>query len=147
MLIYGVDPGKNCGVAVFEDYKLTKLFTLPPLKLMSFIQDTKPDIVFYEDSRLQSVVFNRGVNRLSMLKIARNIGEVDGYCGLIVGACADAGSVANGISPKAKGPKLDAETFKRITKWVDLSNQHERDAAMVVFRMMRNSRVNTNPSN
>jgi hypothetical protein len=146
MLIYGIDPGKNCGVAVFEDYELIKLLTLSPLQLMRLIQDTKPDMVFYEDSRLQSVVFNRCVNRLSMLKIARNIGEVDGYCGMIIGACADAGSVANGVSPKAKGPKLDAEAFNRITKWTERSNQHERDAAMVALRMI-NSRVNTNPAN
>lgn len=64
------------------------------------------------------------------LKIARNIGEVDGYCKLIKAVCAAQNIAFHQISPKYKGAKLDAQTFNKLTGWAGKSNQHERDAAM-----------------
>jgi len=37
------------------------------------------------------------------------------------------------VSPQAKGAKLDAEPFRRLTSWTARTNEHGRDAAMLVF--------------
>jgi predicted ATPase len=38
-----------------------------------------------------------------------------------------------GVSPKNNKTKLTAEQFKRITKWEGRSNEHGRDAAMLIY--------------
>ena len=37
------------------------------------------------------------------------------------------------VKPMGKGLKKSAEEFKRITKWEGRTNEHSRDAAMIVF--------------
>ncbi|WP_316619851.1 hypothetical protein [Psychrobacter sp. ANT_WB68] len=37
------------------------------------------------------------------------------------------------VKPMGKGLKKSAEDFKRITKWEGRTNEHSRDAAMIVF--------------
>lgn len=69
--------------------------------------------------------------------MARNVGEVDAWCKLISGACLDLGVPAHGISPKAKGAKVNAEQFAKLTGWAGLSNGHTRDAAMVAWPYRR----------
>ncbi|MNL63925.1 hypothetical protein D3C87_1880960 [compost metagenome] len=56
---------------------------------------------------------------------------MDAWCSLITSICADLGIPAHGISPTAKGAKLDAAAFAIVTGWTARSNQHERDAAML----------------
>lgn len=131
--ILGIDPGQHNGLAIFEGGKLIELLTVKPINLVGEITEIAPDIIIYEDSRLQSVTFPRGVNKAQMLKIARNIGMVDGICSLIVEIAASLRIPAHGISPKSKGAKLNAEAFQKITGWADKSNQHCRDAAMVAW--------------
>ena len=72
-------------------------------------------------------------SRPAALKMARNVGEVDAWCKLIVAVCESLSIAAHGISPKAKGEKLGSEAFNRVTGWVGPSNQHMRDAAMVAW--------------
>ena len=132
-IIIGLDPGVNTGVAVFRNGKLYSLFTIEPIEIPGFIQNSVARRIVFEDSRLTSPVWGRGVNARAAAKIARNVGQVDAFCGLIVAACEKAGIVAHGISPKAKGKKLNAEQFKSATGWTGASNEHTRDAAMVAW--------------
>ena len=132
-MILGIDAGTNNGVATFVDGQLVQLDTYTPLGLVDYIRHHKPQRIIYEDSRLQSHVWSRGVNSAAMQKISRNVGTVDAVCKLIVEVCAEVGCMAHGISPKDKGAKLDAKAFSRVTGWTSRSNQHERDAAMVAW--------------
>jgi hypothetical protein len=132
MNILAIDPGANTGCAYFKEGVLKVLFTLPLLYVLKYIKNEKYDRVILEDSTLISHVYTApSVTGAAKLKIARNIGEVDGYCKMIVQACAEAGVPCLQISPKSKGAKLNAVEFKQITGWKGKSNQHERDAAMV----------------
>jgi len=143
MRLIGIDPGQNTGIAIYEDGALVSLRTITPLQLHMTMLDLTVGItcrVVFEDSRLQSVVFRRGLNAASTLKVARNIGEVDGICRLIVAECERLGVPAHGISPKAKGAKLNAEQFQELTGWDKRSNQHERDAAVVAW-LYRNAKA------
>lgn len=132
--IIGIDPGTHTGMAFFEGGKLVELRTIHPLTIYDVLAASKATRVIYEDSRLTSPVWDRGTTTAARIKIARNVGQVDFICGLIVEACARIGIDALGISPKGKGAKLDAAQFEKVTGWATRSNSHERDAAMVAWK-------------
>ncbi len=131
--ILGIDPGASTGVAVYIGGKLDKLATVEPWRLPEVIQAHGADRVVFEDSRLTSYMFTTVKSRPAALKMARNVGEVDAWCKLIVALCESLNIPAHGISPRQKGAKLDAAEFGRMTGWTTRTNQHERDAAVVAW--------------
>lgn len=133
MTLIGIDPGTNTGMAFFKAGNLVELRTIHPLTIYDMLGQYGYERVIFEDSRLTSPVWSRGTTTAARIKIARNVGQVDGICNLIVEACERIGITAHGISPKKKGAKLDAATFALMTGWQGKSNQHERDAAMVAW--------------
>ena len=132
-LILGIDPGANTGVATYIGGKLVHLATIEPVEIAARIEAVRPARVVFEDSRLLSYTWTTIRSRPAALKMARNVGEVDAWCKLIVAVCAQLDIPAHGISPKAKGAKGGAAEFERITGWTARSNEHERDAAMVAW--------------
>jgi hypothetical protein len=132
-IILGIDPGANTGVAVYRNGKLEWLMTWNPWEIPAELALHGADRVVYEDSRLTSPVWSRGTSAAARIKIARNVGQVDAWCSLIVAVCGELEIPAHGISPKNKGAKLDAAHFARVTGWAGHCNQHERDAAMVAW--------------
>lgn len=136
-IIIGIDPGQNTGIATFVNGDLTDLETVTPYAMVKILQGRGARRVIFEDSRLQSHTWSTTISRPAALKMARNVGEIDAWCRLIVSLCAEAGIPAHGISPQGKGAKLSAEAFKKATGWTGTSNQHERDAAMVAWPYRR----------
>ena len=137
MLILGLDPGSSTGVATFIDGALVHLRTVDPAEMIDAIRLANPQRVIFEDSRLQSHTWTQAKTRAAALKMARNVGEIDAWCKLIVATCDRLSIAAHGISPKGKGAKLDATQFAAATGWVGRSNEHERDAAMVAWKYRR----------
>ena len=131
--IIGLDPGASTGVAVYIGGKLEKLATVEPWRIPEVIQAHGASRVVFEDSRLTSFMFTTVKSRPAALKMARNVGEVDAWCKLIVAVCEQFAIPAHGISPKGKGAKVGAAEFERITGWTARSNEHERDGAMVAW--------------
>lgn len=131
--ILGIDPGANTGVAHFVDGELARLETIAPHQIERTLREAMPARVVFEDSRLQSHTWTRGKSGAASAKMARNVGEIDAWCRLIVDLCAELGIPAQGVSPAAKGAKLDAAAFCRVTGWMARCNPHERDAAMVAY--------------
>lgn len=140
-IIMGIDPGANTGIAIYQAGKLAELQTVEPHQLVEVIETVMPGRVVFEDSRLISPTWKRGVSNAAQLKIARDVGQIDAWCRLIVATCARLGIPAHGISPKHKGAKLDARQFTALTGWAGRSNQHERDGATLAwqFRGARNA--------
>ena len=132
-LILGIDPGSNTGLATYIFGKLVHLDTIAPVEIAARIELARPARVVFEDSRLLSYTWTTIKSRPAALKMARNVGEVDAWCKLIVAVCEQLAIPAHGISPKGKGAKVGAEQFTRITGWDERSNEHERDAAMVAY--------------
>ena len=132
-IIVGLDPGVNTGWAMFRDGELITLQTINPWDIDEEISECFPNRVIFEDSRLQSHTWTMAPTRAAAAKMARNVGQVDAWCALIVGICGRLGIPAHGISPKGKGKKLNAEQFKAATGWTGSSNEHTRDAAMVAW--------------
>jgi len=137
--IIGIDPGKKTGIAIFIDGKLNKLLTTTPFELMvSFLPEEKPGLVVFEDSRLISYMYNvynskSSQNMASSMKMARNVGTIDAWCSLIDDFCNKNDIECFGVSAKKKGSKIDSKAFFNITGYDLRSNEHERDAAMVVI--------------
>ena len=136
-MIIGIDPGQRTGVAVYRDGALIELRTVSPDQIAGVLEELAPELVVFEDSRRQSAVFGRGVNPRAMLKIARNVGEVDQICRQICETCRRLEIDIIAVSPLAKGAKMSADQFRAHTGWSGRSNQHERDAAMVAWQYRR----------
>ena len=132
-LILGIDPGSNTGLATYIGGKLVHLDTIAPVEIAARIELARPTRVVFEDSRLLSYTWTTIKSRPAALKMARNVGEVDALCKLIVAVCEQFSIPAHGISPKGKGAKVGAAEFERITGWTARSNEHERDGAMVAW--------------
>lgn len=132
-MIIGIDPGSNTGVAYFSSGKLATLQTVHPWQIPDVIRHSLAKRVIFEDSRLQSTMWTTVKSRPAALKMARNVGEIDAWCKLIVAVCESLGIPAHGISPRSKGAKLSAATFTSATGWTARCNEHERDAAMVAY--------------
>lgn len=137
MLILGIDPGANTGVARIEDGQLVSLQTIAPHEIERTLREAAPDRVVFEDSRLQSHTWTRGKSIAATAKMARNVGQVDAWCSLITAVCGELGIPAHGISPKSKGAKTKEAAFVEATGWQGRSNEHTRDAAMVAWPYRR----------
>ena len=140
-IIMGVDPGTHTGIAIYRAGALADLQTIEPFQLVEVIETVDPDRVVFEDSRLQSHTWSRKLSAAAQLKVARDVGQIDAWCRLIVATCERLGIPAHGVSPKHKGAKLKAEQFEALTGWAGRSNQHERDGVMVAWtlRMARSA--------
>lgn len=142
-LILGIDPGASTGVATFIDGELVQLDTITPGKIERTIRDVMPARVLFEDSRLETRAWNARTKAAygAALATARSLGQVDAWCRLITEVCGELGIPAHGISPTAKGAKVQADRFAIITGWKGSSNEHTRDAAMVAwpYRSARNA--------
>ena len=137
--VLGIDPGANTGLAAFKGGALCFLETIEPLALERTLRHYAPGRVIFEDSRLATHTWNarKKPDFGAALATARSLGQVDAWCSLITAICADLGIPAHGISPAAKGAKLNAPNFAIVTGWSERSNQHERDAAMVAWTFRR----------
>lgn len=133
-LILGIDPGAHTGVATYVNGVLTDLETVGPHHIERLIRGRTPARVVFEDSRLQSHTWTSSASKAAAAKMARNVGQVDAWCNLITAICAELGIAAHGISPAGKGAKLNALQFASVTGWLQRSNEHERDAAMVAWK-------------
>lgn len=138
-LILGMDPGAATGVAVFDAGKLVELLTIAPNELERFLRERAAagaGRLVFEDSRLETRLWNARKKEAygAALATARSVGQVDAWCTLITAICGELALPSHGISPTAKGAKVDADAFGRITGWTKRSNQHERDAAMVAWQ-------------
>ena len=135
MRVIGIDPGQHTGVAEYLDGRLSALATIQPTRISAMLENVGADLVVYEDSRLQSHVWTRVKAPAAAAKMARNVGMVDAWCLLIETECARLGIKCIGMSPREKGAKLNAEQFRAVTGWAGRSNEHERDGAMVAWRL------------
>ena len=136
--VMGFDPGEQTGVSRYLDGDLVGLFTIVPAQYGVVLAEYHPDLLVIEDSRLQSHVFTGPKESpAARLKIARNIGMVDGFCSILTRLAETLEIPMIGVSPLVKGAKLDANRFAELTGWTGKSNQHTRDAAAVAWQYRR----------
>ena len=150
-MIAGIDPSyqNNNAVAYWDGEKLF-MVSGPFYKVADSIIKNCPTVVILEDSRLDDHIHAADFAYFSAVKkgvkagigaaakTGRNVGKLDGVCQRWEEWLLDQGFEVKKVRPSSRRKgidlKLSAEKFKRITGYTGTSNEHERDAAMLVFK-------------
>ena len=136
-ILIGIDTGVNTGFAVAIDSgnggDLQKVECLSITQAMANINDLvtehgKENIKLYiEDARLRTW-FTGGREK------AQGVGSVKRDAQIWESWCKEQDLNYIMIHPKANATKTKADVFKKRTGWSGRTNEHARDAAMLVFR-------------
>lgn len=139
MIYIGIDAGKNTGLAVW-DSKLkafTKITTLPIHRAMIIVNDMAGDYlnkihVRVEDARKRTWYGNKMSYNEERSKL-QGVGSIKRDCSIWEDFLSDIGVNFEMVPPKRNITKLTSEQFKRITGYTKRTNEHSRDAAMLVY--------------
>jgi len=133
-IMIGVDPGVHTGFAEWDRLR-RRLVSVTSLKLheawarvLELRADGVLHSVTFEDARLRTGYF--GPNSSAKQQGA---GSVKRDCSAWADFLSGHGIAYHSISPRAKGAKLDAQRFARLTGWTERTNEHGRDSAMLVW--------------
>ena len=136
-ILIGIDTGVNTGFAVAEDkgnggelQKVTSIsITQAMQQVNELITQHGKEVVqlIIEDAR-QRKWFTGGREK------AQGVGSVKRDAKIWEDWCTENQINFKMIHPKNNSTKYKAETFKQITGWTGRTNEHARDAAMLVFR-------------
>lgn len=136
-ILIGIDTGVNTGFAVAIDVgnggDLQKVESVSITQAMSNINELvteygKENIKLYiEDARLRTW-FTGGREK------AQGVGSVKRDAKIWESWCKEQDLNYIMIHPKANATKTKADVFKKRTGWSGRTNEHARDAAMLVFR-------------
>jgi hypothetical protein len=134
-IIIGIDPGVHTGVAKWsiDSKKLMRVEEMKIHQAMRCIEHAHNSglckLVVFEDARLRRWFGTKGRESL------QGAGSIKRDSSILCDFLADLGIPFAALSPKAKGKKVDSEQFKMITGWEGRTNEHARDAAMLVYNM------------
>jgi len=130
--IVGIDPGTHCGLAVWN-CEIRQLETVDCAGIhiiMAWLNDW-PQVysAFYrvEDARQRKWFGNTGRERL------KGAGSVERDCSIWDDFLNDLGVAYEMVAPKNNKTKMNAAAFKQLTGWKASTNEHGRDAAMLVY--------------
>lgn len=133
-LIVGLDPGVKTGFAIWSraEQRLTAIETLGITQAMTRIRAMADDetlhSVRFEDARLRKWFGTRGWEALQGAgSVKRDCSIWEEFLQGLVGV------PFLPVSPQAKGAKLDARAFAKLTGWRGRTSEHGRDAAMLVW--------------
>lgn len=134
MLRIGIDPGKNTGFAVWCDTqrRLIECKALLIHEAMAEVLRLHGDghlhSVTFEDARLRSWFASKGPEAL------QGAGSIKRDCTIWADFLGSHGIAYRAIKPQAGATKWTAEQFQRLTGWTRRTNEHARDAALLVVR-------------
>ena len=134
-LIVGIDPGVNTGIALwdYENRKLVDLFTLKIHRAMEFVLQLKNSTSSYGDTSLDLIIFEdaRSVKYQHSAAKAQGAGSIKRDCTIWEDFFKDYKFPYLRSLPNKT--KIDREVFEKMTGWKKPSNNHGRDAAMIVY--------------
>lgn len=136
MIFIGIDPGVKTGVAVWHPGKgFSAVESMDILSAVALIGCFEKNNVFVivEDARKRKKFKPTDLNPSKY----QGVGSVKRDCKIIEDFL-----IKNEIPHQMKHPrntKIPAVYFKNLTGWQGRTNEHARDAAMLVFGMKNNS--------
>lgn len=138
MIYIGIDTGVHTGIAVWDSEK-GKFVYLDTLKIHealnivnSYAYKDIPLCVRFEDARQRKwIPFAK--NMTGELGRAQGAGYVKAHCQIWEDFLRDMDIPFEMIAPRRNVTKLSAEQFGRITGYKGRTNEHSRDAAMLVY--------------
>ena len=136
-ILIGIDTGVNTGFAVAFDHGeggvLQKVESLSITQAMQSVleyedeHDLKDIMLYIEDARKRTW-FTGGREK------AQGVGSVKRDAQIWEDWCKEQGINFKLIHPAANATKKKVEDFTRMTGWAGRTNEHGRDAAMLVFK-------------
>ena len=129
----GIDPGTHTGLAVWriDAQQLWSIETMPIHKafekIKSMAQADGSIIVRFEDAGLRKWFGNTGAEKW------KGAGSIMRDCSIWEEFLTDLKIPFEKVAPKNNITKLRAEQFRLITGYTATTNEHGRDAAMLVF--------------
>ena len=130
--IIGIDPGAHTGIAVWDRGKKELVFikTMMIHQAMKFILEysTEDILVRFEDARLRNWFGTAGREQL------QGAGSIKRDCTIWEDFLKENGILYEAIPPRNNCTKLSSIQFKKITGYSEKTNEHGRDAAMLVYK-------------
>lgn len=133
MILIGIDCGVNTGFARSFDGVLCEVKTYTIIwamaDLMFYVKNGAQPVgvkIYIEDARKRKW-FTGGREK------AQGVGSVKRDCQIWQEFCEYYGFEYELVAPKNNRTKLNAAQFKQLTGWHGRTNEHGRDAAMLVF--------------
>lgn len=140
-LIIGIDPGVHTGFAVWRitTRQLTVVTSVAIHEAMNIVQGRHADgrlhSVVFEDARQRTGSF--GLMDLKQAKfgaaVREGVGSVKRDCTIWHDYLTALGVKFEARKPSAGTTKWDAATFAKVTKWTGRTNEHGRDAAILIY--------------
>jgi len=145
LFFLGIDPGVKTGIAVWN----TDAQSFTTLETLSFWQaydeilryDPKTTVIIVEDPGRLKVYWKRAVDINKMAKIAGDVGANCEQARLLIERLTELGYTVHSYVPTGrtkrggawKKSKEAAKHFKDITGYEGRTNEHTRDAGMMVY--------------
>lgn len=145
MQIYGIDPGSTkSGVAELIDGSYRRLLHITFHELMILVDESEWDAQFYVEDPKSMRVAHRNLINEKEAAIARNMAHKVGQCAaaakLIIEGIEFRQRKVFTVKPQrgiSKRTKKDMKFFNQLTGWTKNSNEHKRDAAMLIYKFHR----------
>ena len=138
MIYIGIDTGVHTGIAVWnsERKEFVMVDTMKIHEAMNLVYDyadsDSPLHVRFEDARQRKWI-PMSKNMTAELGRAQGAGYVKAHCQIWEDFLTDYRIPFEAIAPRRNVTKLSAEQFGRITGYKGRTNEHSRDAAMLVY--------------
>lgn len=140
MKYIGIDTGVNTGFAVWDTDKQTfdrieclKIHSAMKIVLNTVLANPFTEVVVrFEDARQRRWIPDTHDIRREMGR-RQGAGSVKRDCQIWEDFLHDNGIRFEARAPRNNTTKMSSDTFKNLTKWPKRTNNHERDAAMLVF--------------
>ena len=136
-ILIGIDTGVNTGFAVAADRgnggELEQVESLSITQAMGKVKELiekwgNENVCLYIEDARQRTWFTGGREK------AQGVGSVKRDAQIWEDWCTEQGINFKMIHPAANATKTKADVFKKRTGWVERTNEHARDAAMLVFK-------------
>lgn len=143
MIYIGIDTGVKTGVAVWDNRRrlLELVHTMAIHKAMKTVEEYKRTaeergtrlIVRVEDARKRTWFNTEWMSREAERKRLQGVGSVKRDASVWEDYLKDLGVEFEMVAPKNNVTKLTQQSFKALTGWDKPTNEHCRDAAMLVY--------------
>jgi hypothetical protein len=133
-VIIGIDPGVHTGLATWccHSHRLTAVLCTDILSSMDLMLERHQagllDHVVWEDARLRTWFGSKGREAL------QGAGSIKRDCQIWEAFLVRHGITFRALAPAKCATKWDADKFGRLTGWVGRTNEHARDAALLVYQ-------------
>ena len=132
MIYVGIDTGKHTGVAIWKDDHFLAVDTMMIHQAMGLVLDLNKmyagDLfVIFEDARQRKYFGNSGK------EVWQGAGSIKRDAVIWEDFLTDNQIAFRALPPTKGATKMSSQTFQNLTNWKGRTNEHSRDAAMLVF--------------